>query len=179
MKSRAHYCFLVFILMALLFHVFPLNAQNSAPGAPAPKKAGHPPVALLFDSCYWASDAPALLANAICSRLAACCAGGSCGAVMEACNHAMDGEAGKLIWDEFGLVHENELSTPDLRSRVLSRSVLVNTSYLCSCIDDLTRISCEAVRANYTSDYLSVESLIPNSGSWCPSVFSVPPPPTP
>ena len=177
MKSRARYCFIAFFLFTLLFHVSSLNAQTSAPGAA--RKSAHPPVPLLLDSCYWASDAPALLVNAICSRLAACCAGGSCGAMVESCNHAMDGEAGKLIWDEFGIGHENETTTADLHSKVLSRSVLVNTSYLCACIDDLTRITCEAVRANYTSDYLSVETLIPNTGSWCPSVFSIPPATTP
>ena len=173
--SRLRVCFTLFFLMAVLSFLSSLNAQSPASAGPTNKKAVHP-IPLLFDSCYWASDAPALLVNAICSRLSACCAGGSCGATIDGCTRALDGEPGKLMWDDFGLSsHENELNTQDLRGRIVARTVLVNTAYLCSCIDDITRISCDAIRSNYTSDYLGVESIIPNSGSWCSSILSVPP----
>lgn len=130
-------------------------------------------VFLLYSPCSRTGDAPSLLMNAMCSRMAACCSGGACAASLDACSRAMEGEAGRQIWDDFGLeTHENEWTAGDLRSRISSGVVRVNNSYLCSCIDDFLRVSCSDMRLNYSTDYFNMENIIPESGSWCPAVFS-------
>lgn len=88
------------------------------------------------------------------------------------CQGEMQGDAGREIWDNFGLEdEENGFTTADVSEGLADGEVVVNGEALEECLHEITETCDNEGEAVDVGTYENVENLVPEEGP-CPSVFT-------
>lgn len=97
-----------------------------------------------------------------------CAAAVRCDATLteSGCVSAMEGEAGKQIWDDFGLVDtENEKTTEQVRQGIADGSITVDEGAMGDCLHEFIEVCDNEGEAVAIGSYENVENLILEGGS--------------
>lgn len=101
-----------------------------------------------------------------------CAAVARCDATLteSGCASAMEGEAGRQIWDDFGLEPENAFTTAQVREAIDDGTVSVDEALLPECLHELAEACDNEGESVAIGSYGNVENLILEDGA-CPEVL--------
>lgn len=97
---------------------------------------------------------------------ALCAAVARCDATLTspACLAAMEGEAGRQIWDDFGLEPEDAFTTAQVREGIADGSITMDESVLDDCLHEMVEVCDNEGEAVPIGSYENVENLILEDG---------------